>query len=276
MPPEAGDELVRSLVKRLDSAVVAFSGGVDSSVVLALALEELGPERVMAVTAASETYPQGELEDAAEVAASLGARHVVVETSELKIEGFSQNPTDRCFHCKRELFEKLWGVARDNGLATVVDGANADDRDDHRPGLRAAQELEVRHPLMEAGLGKEAVRSLALRLGLDNWAKPALACLSSRIPYGEAITEEKLGMIGAAESLLRGLGLSEYRVRHHAPSLARLEVPVEDLARLVEEETRGRVVDGLRRIGYTYVSLDLQGFRSGSMNEVLLDQGREA
>lgn len=264
----AEDDLVRGLVRGLGSVVVAFSGGVDSSVVLALALEELGNERVLAVTAASETYPAEELAEARELAGQLGARHLVVPTCEVEVEAFAQNPPDRCFYCKHELFGKLWEIARERGLQAVVDGANADDRNDHRPGLRAATELEVRHPLMEAGLGKDSVRALAVRLGLDNWAKPALACLSSRIPYGEEITLEKLRMIGAAERFLRERNFPVLRVRHHG-HLARIEVPVEDVPRLVEETGRAEVIARLKEIGYAYVTVDLEGFRSGSLNEVL-------
>jgi uncharacterized protein len=268
------DELVRSLVRGLGSAAVAFSGGVDSSVVLALAVEELGRDRVLAVTAASETYSQSELVEARLIAESLGVRHLVLKTSELELPGFSQNPPDRCLHCKRELFGKIRALADRDDLSAVVDGANADDRLDYRPGLRAAAEFEVRHPLMEAGLGKEAVRALALRLGLDNWGKPALACLASRVPYGEEITVEKLQMVARAEAWLREQGFSQVRVRHHQAT-ARIEVPPAEIGLLLEEEKRGEVVEALKQVGYTYVTLDLQGFRSGSMNEVLADNERE-
>jgi uncharacterized protein len=248
--------------------VVAFSGGVDSSVLLALAVEELGPDGVVAVTAVSETYARGELEEARSVAASLGVRHEVLPTRELDIPGFAQNPPERCFYCKTELMSRLSALASAWGVRSVVDGANADDAGDFRPGIRAADLLGVRHPLLESGLGKAAVRDLARRLGLPNAERPAMACLASRFPYGEEITAEKLAQVEAAEACLRGLGFHQLRIRHHGP-LARIEVPAEDLARLVQTAARCTVASELKRLGYTYVALDLEGFRSGSMNEVL-------
>jgi pyridinium-3,5-biscarboxylic acid mononucleotide sulfurtransferase len=263
-----GDELVRSLVRGLESAVVAFSGGVDSSVVLALAVEELGADRVLAVTSAGETYLPEETAEARALAEHLGARHLVIETAELEIPGFVENPPDRCYYCKTELFGSLRAIADREGLATVVDGANSDDSRDFRPGHRAADEAGVRHPLMEAGLGKESVRSLALRLGLDNWAKPSSPCLSSRFPYGERITLEKLEAVRAAEAYLRQAGFVTFRVRHHGP-VARIEVPVGELPDLLDPVVRGGLVARFKELGFAYVTVDLEGFRSGSMNEVL-------
>ncbi|MHB9148585.1 MAG: ATP-dependent sacrificial sulfur transferase LarE [Thermoleophilia bacterium] len=260
---------VHSIVGSLGSVVVAFSGGVDSSVVLALAVQELGPQKVLAVTSRSETYLDEEYRTAADVAAGLGVPHHVIETKELEIPGFSSNPPDRCYHCKGELFRELIDIAAVRGFAAVADGANLDDQGDFRPGIRAADELGVRHPLMEAGLGKDAVRTLARDLGLPNWSKPAMACLSSRIPYGEAITADKLTMVARAEALLREVGYAQVRVRHHGVT-ARIELPADELAGLASDPTlRSRIVTEFKVIGYRYVTLDLQGFRSGSMNEVL-------
>ncbi len=273
----AGTQLegrVRSLVNSLGSVVVAFSGGVDSSVVLALAVQELGAERVLAVTSRSETYLDEEYRVAVDVAARLGAAHHVIETRELEIPGFSSNPPDRCYHCKGELFGELVGIAAEMGFAAVADGANLDDKGDFRPGIRAADELGVRHPLMEAGLNKDAVRALARELGLPNWSKPAMACLSSRFPYGETITRQKLTMVARAEAVLREAGYAQLRVRHHGVT-ARIELPADELEGLVANlPLRSRIVAELKDIGYRYVTLDLEGFRSGSMNEVLEGERR--
>lgn len=271
--PSSEETRARALLRSLGSTVVAFSGGVDSSAVLALAVQELGPERVLAVTSRSETYAAEELVTAERVAAALGAPHRVIETAELEIPGFSANPPDRCYHCKGELFRDLIAIAGEEGYAAVVDGANHDDRGDFRPGIKAADELGVRHPLMEAEMGKEEVRAVARRLGLPNWEKPAMACLSSRFPYGEEITREKLAMVAQAESFLRSRGFGQLRVRHHGV-LARVEVPPPELERLVSGGLRMEVVGELKRIGYRYVTLDLQGFRSGSMNEMLGEEWR--
>ncbi len=272
----ASDELAaRAAIRECGSVVVTFSGGVDSSVVLALAVAELGAESVLAVTSNSETYLDEELATALQVASHLGVEHRVIETLELDIPGFAENPPDRCYHCKTELFGAARRIARDEGFDAVVDGANADDCGDFRPGIRAGDELGVRHPLIEAGMGKERVREVARQLGLANCEKPAMACLSSRFPYGETITREKLDMVARAEAVLRrDFGLREVRVRHHG-STARIEVPPEAMPRMVvDAETRARLVDEFKTIGYHYVTLDLQGFRSGSMNEVLGEEWR--
>lgn len=259
---------LREILTSLQGVVVAFSGGVDSSLVLAVARECL-KEKCLAATATSETYSHKELDAARAFARKIGAEHCVFETSELGIEGFRENPPDRCYFCKHELFSKLRELAGERGLAHVADGANADDRNDHRPGMRAGAELAVRSPLMEAGITKDEVREISRALGLPTWGRPARACLASRFPYGSAITADKLVQVAAAEDVLDSLGFTQFRVRHHG-DVARIEVPADEVPRLVEPGTRAKVVAELKRAGFTYVTVDLQGFRSGSMNEILV------
>jgi uncharacterized protein len=258
---------LRSLLGELKLAVLAYSGGVDSSVLLRAASEVLG-QGLIAVTAVSETYPPDELGPAKEYAASLGVRHRILPTDELVREEFSRNAPDRCYHCKQELFDKLRQIADAEGIPHILDGSNVDDLKDHRPGRRAAAERSVRSPLAEAGLTKQDIRDLARRQGLPMWDKPSLACLSSRIPYGTRITSELLATIQSAEDIIRGLGVRQVRVRHHNDT-ARIEVGPEDLVRLAASGTRERVVAEFKELGYTYVCLDLEGYRTGSMNAVL-------
>lgn len=260
-------EKLKSHLRSLGSACLAYSGGVDSTFLASVAAEVLG-KNFLAVTAASETYPARERREALVLARQMGFRHKMIKTSELGIPGFSSNPPDRCYHCKRELFGKLVRLAKQSGMKVMLDGQNADDTSDYRPGARAAAELGVISPLKLAGLTKAEIRELSRQRHLVTWKKPAQACLASRFPYGESITAKKLTRVGAAEEFLRSLGLGQLRVRDH-DKLARIEVPPEDIARLARPALRERIVARFRKLGYTWVSLDLQGYRTGSMNEAL-------
>jgi uncharacterized protein len=258
-------EKLKKSIQELDSAIVAFSGGVDSSLVARLCYDVLG-DGALAVTARSETYPPYELENAKRVAREIGIPHLIIDTKELEIPGFSSNPPNRCYFCKSELFERLKGLAQKEGYKHVLDGANADDAQDYRPGSQAASELGVRSPLKEAGLTKEEVRRLSKELGLSTWDKPSYACMSSRFPYGQEITPEKLQMVAQAEEFLRMIGFRQFRLRHHN-DIARLEVAQEEIPLAVEK--REEIARKCKELGYTYVTLDLQGYRTGSMNEAL-------
>jgi uncharacterized protein len=254
----------RGIVRDLGSVLVAYSGGVDSSLLLRLALDELG-EGAVAVLASSPAYPESEQEEARVLADSLGARLVEVTTSEVELEAYTRNNPDRCFHCKEELFDTLEPIQHDLGLAHLAYGATADDAGDHRPGHGSAVRRGVRFPLLEAGMGKSDIRAAARTLGLPNWNKPSFACLSSRIPHGTQVTVAALRQIEAAEKALKGIGFRQVRVRHHG-DVARIEVEAAEIAKLVGE--RERVVELLRATGYKFVSLDLEGYSTGSLNRV--------
>ncbi len=259
---------VREVLRSLGAGAVALSGGTDSALLVALAGAEWGPDRCVAVTSRSESLAPKELEDARAQARAAGVEHVVLEGHEVDLEAFRRNAPDRCFHCKDTLFAAARSVAARRGLPWVVDGTNADDLGDHRPGLAAAERHGVRSPLLEAGLGKPWVRAVAKALGLPSWDKPAESCLSSRFPYGTEITREGLARVRDAERVVKDLGFRVVRVRVHEP-MARVEVPLADVPALLAPGLRERIVQGLKALGFTYVTLDLEGFRSGSMNEPL-------
>ena len=252
----------REIVRNLGSVLIAYSGGVDSTLLLKLALEELG-DQAIAVLASSPAYPESEQQEARELAATLGAHLVEVTTHEVELDAYQRNNPDRCFHCKEELFDTLEPIQREHGLAFLAYGATADDEGDHRPGHGSAVRRGVRFPLLEAGMGKSEIRAAARQLGLPNWNKPSFACLSSRIPNGTPVTVEALRQIERAESAIKALGFRQVRVRHHG-DVARIEVEASEIARLVE--LRERVVDALRTAGYTFVSVDLEGYATGSLN----------
>lgn len=256
------------LLRGYGSCAVALSGGLDSTVLAKAAQLALG-DRAVAVTGRSASMAAGELDEAAELARQIGIRHEVIETGELSVPAYRANRPDRCYHCKTELFAQVDEVARRLGVAVVADGSNRDDLGDYRPGMRAVREKNVRSPLAECGLSKAEIRQLAAAWNLPISDKPATPCLSSRIAYGEEVTTERLRMIDAAERFLRDRGFRPLRVRYHRGDVARIEVPIDQLARFAADEFRREVIAQLKSLGFKYVSLDLEGFRSGSMNVVL-------
>lgn len=261
-------ERLRGVIRELDSVLVCYSGGLDSALVLAVAHAELGA-RAIGMTAVSPSLAPSEREDAARIAAQIGATHRFVESNEIERPGYVENGPDRCFHCKTELYEIAESKRREWALACVANGTNLDDLGDYRPGLEAAKNAAVRSPLVEAELRKTEVREVAKLLGLEVWDKPAAACLSSRLPYGTSVTRERLAQVAGLEAALRELGLRQLRVRWH-DKIARIEIDLEELGRVLSPGTRERIVEAGREHGFTYVTLDLAGYRQGSHNEVLV------
>ncbi len=265
---------LQSILRDLGSVAIGFSGGIDSTLLIRVATDVLGT-RALAVIGRSETYPTREFEEAIELAQQFGSRYRIVNTEETDDLKFRENPPDRCYFCKTELFGKLGAIAVEEGIEWIADGTIVDDLGDFRPGMRAKSEHEVRSPLLEAEFTKNDVRTLARELGIPTWDKPSFACLSSRFPYGFGITKENLMKIDAAETFLRDNGFRFFRVRHHDDRTARIEVGPQEFHRIFDADFRDRLVSYFKELGFTYVTLDLQGYRSGSMNEVLTAEKKE-
>ena len=263
-------QLLKDNIKKRGSAAIAFSGGVDSTFLVKVAHEILG-DNVITVTATSSTYPERELKEAIKYAKNIGVKHLIISSEELDIEGFASNPKNRCYYCKKELFTKIKAVAKENVVEYVFDGSNLDDNGDYRPGMQAARELEVISPLKEANLTKADIRELSKELELPTWNKPSFACLSSRFPYGRKITIPKLKMVEEAEQFLLDMGIRQVRVRHHG-EIARIEVSPEERIKFFDIEVMDKIGEKFKDIGFAYVTLDILGYRTGSMNEVLTEE----
>lgn len=260
-------EKLKQTISSYESAAVAFSSGVDSTFLLKVAYDVL-KDKTMAITASSNIFAQREHKEAIEFTTHLGVRHEILLADALSVDNFAKNPDNRCYYCKKAVFTNILKLAKDNGMAYVLDGANVDDEGDYRPGMQAAHELGIKSPLKDCGFTKEDIRTLSKEMGLPTWDKPSYACLASRIPYGTEITAEKLQMIEAAETYLMELGFRQLRVRHHG-KMARIEVLPEDRKRFFDEAFMDQVADKMKEIGFFYTALDLRGYRTGSLNEVL-------
>ena len=261
-------QALKEYINSLGSAAIAFSGGVDSTLLSKIAHDVLG-DRVLAVTIESVFIPRWELDEAKSFCKAYNISHKIIHVDELSIPGVKENNPDRCYLCKKALFTRLLEIARENNIANVIEGSNLDDLGDYRPGLKALDELDVKSPLKIAGLNKSEIRKLSRKMGLPTWNKSSFACLASRIAYGEIITEKKLSMVERSERVLLEAGFRQFRVRLHGDNLARIEILPEDFARIMQNETRSKIYDALKSIGFEYIALDLRGYRTGSMNNFL-------
>ena len=260
-------EKLKNYLLSLESVAVSFSSGVDSTLLLKVAHDVLG-DKAIAITASSLSFPKRELDEAKDFCEKNKIRQIICGSEELNIKGFRNNPKNRCYLCKKELFTKILEIAKENGIKNVVEGSNLDDLGDYRPGLQAIQELEIKSPLRVAELTKKEIRELSKNLGLKTWGKPSFACLASRFVYGELISEEKLKMVSKAEDLLMNLGFKQFRVRIHG-NIARIEILPEDFEKIIQKDTREKIYGELKTLGFSYITLDLKGYRTGSMNEAI-------